>query len=269
MVLPWGSLLAAVALPRPEVLRGIRALCQPGARLTVAAGQRSRSRPRGASTAGDSLAPAFGARLSPRPRLWRGRLHAHGGAGPGAQRSGAVAQHVDRAARPRRRPRVRRARGRRSLSRPLRALTRARRRAPSRRAGSAGRAPRRRDVEGRAVGAQTSGPIRPGRRWSASRGGALTRASARRPAGRRLAPSEGLATDRRLLLVTERWGQGPWCQCVRHAITAPHAPSGSRMRTQDAAPGHRRGEPSTTRRVVLRVSTAGALVRRLRVLGPN
>ena len=38
VVLPWGSLLAAVALPRPEVLRGIRALCQPGARLTVVLG---------------------------------------------------------------------------------------------------------------------------------------------------------------------------------------------------------------------------------------
>ena len=38
VVLPWGSLLAAVALPRPEVLRGIRALCQPGARVTVVLG---------------------------------------------------------------------------------------------------------------------------------------------------------------------------------------------------------------------------------------
>jgi len=37
-VLPWGSLLAAIALPRPEVLRGIRAICQPGARLTVVLG---------------------------------------------------------------------------------------------------------------------------------------------------------------------------------------------------------------------------------------
>jgi 16S rRNA (adenine(1408)-N(1))-methyltransferase len=38
VVLPWGSLLAAIALPRPEVLRGIGALCQPGARLTVVLG---------------------------------------------------------------------------------------------------------------------------------------------------------------------------------------------------------------------------------------
>ena len=38
IVLPWGSLLATVALPRPEVLRGIRALCRPAARLTVVLG---------------------------------------------------------------------------------------------------------------------------------------------------------------------------------------------------------------------------------------
>jgi 16S rRNA (adenine(1408)-N(1))-methyltransferase len=35
VVLPWGSLLAAVARPTPGLLRGIRALCQKDASLTV------------------------------------------------------------------------------------------------------------------------------------------------------------------------------------------------------------------------------------------
>ena len=35
MVLPWGSLFAAVACPSPALLRGIRGLCQLDARLTV------------------------------------------------------------------------------------------------------------------------------------------------------------------------------------------------------------------------------------------
>jgi 16S rRNA (adenine(1408)-N(1))-methyltransferase len=35
VVLPWGSLLAAVARPVVSVLRGIRGLCRPGARLSV------------------------------------------------------------------------------------------------------------------------------------------------------------------------------------------------------------------------------------------
>ena len=35
VVLPWGSLLAAMARPVPGVLEGIRRLCQPGARLTL------------------------------------------------------------------------------------------------------------------------------------------------------------------------------------------------------------------------------------------
>jgi 16S rRNA (adenine(1408)-N(1))-methyltransferase len=38
VVLPWGSLLAAVALPSLGVLRNIRALCRPNAVLTVALG---------------------------------------------------------------------------------------------------------------------------------------------------------------------------------------------------------------------------------------
>lgn len=38
IVLPWGSLLLAVALPSIVHLRGIRALCQPGATLTVLLG---------------------------------------------------------------------------------------------------------------------------------------------------------------------------------------------------------------------------------------
>jgi 16S rRNA (adenine(1408)-N(1))-methyltransferase len=38
IVLPWGSLLAAVARPSVEVLRGIRAVCRPGASLTVVLG---------------------------------------------------------------------------------------------------------------------------------------------------------------------------------------------------------------------------------------
>ena len=38
VVLPWGSLLAAVARPSPAALRGIRALCQPGASLTIVLG---------------------------------------------------------------------------------------------------------------------------------------------------------------------------------------------------------------------------------------
>ena len=38
IVLPWGSLLATVALPGVSLLRGIRALCQPGATLTVVLG---------------------------------------------------------------------------------------------------------------------------------------------------------------------------------------------------------------------------------------
>ena len=38
VVLPWGSLLAAVAGPSTAVLRGVRALCQPGASLSVVLG---------------------------------------------------------------------------------------------------------------------------------------------------------------------------------------------------------------------------------------
>jgi len=38
VVLPWGSLLAAVARPSVRLLRGIRALCQPDATLTVVLG---------------------------------------------------------------------------------------------------------------------------------------------------------------------------------------------------------------------------------------
>jgi hypothetical protein len=38
VILPWGSLLAAVARPEPEALRAVRALCQPRAELTVVLG---------------------------------------------------------------------------------------------------------------------------------------------------------------------------------------------------------------------------------------
>jgi 16S rRNA (adenine(1408)-N(1))-methyltransferase len=38
VVLPWGSLLAAVARPSVGVLRGIRGLCQPHAVLTIVLG---------------------------------------------------------------------------------------------------------------------------------------------------------------------------------------------------------------------------------------
>ena len=38
VVLPWGSLLAAVARPCVPVMQGIRGLCQPGAGLTVVVG---------------------------------------------------------------------------------------------------------------------------------------------------------------------------------------------------------------------------------------
>jgi 16S rRNA (adenine(1408)-N(1))-methyltransferase len=38
VVLPWGSLLAAVARPSVPVLHGIRSLCQPGGGLTVVGG---------------------------------------------------------------------------------------------------------------------------------------------------------------------------------------------------------------------------------------
>jgi 16S rRNA (adenine(1408)-N(1))-methyltransferase len=38
VVLPWGSLLAAVARPSPDALRALRALCQPRAALTVVLG---------------------------------------------------------------------------------------------------------------------------------------------------------------------------------------------------------------------------------------
>jgi 16S rRNA (adenine(1408)-N(1))-methyltransferase len=38
VVLPWGSLLAALALPAPAVLGGIRGVCQPGAALTLVLG---------------------------------------------------------------------------------------------------------------------------------------------------------------------------------------------------------------------------------------
>ncbi len=38
VVLPWGSLLAAVALPSVDLLHGIRAVCQAGATLTVLVG---------------------------------------------------------------------------------------------------------------------------------------------------------------------------------------------------------------------------------------
>lgn len=37
-MLPWGSLLAAVARPSVTILQGIRALCQPEANLTVVLG---------------------------------------------------------------------------------------------------------------------------------------------------------------------------------------------------------------------------------------
>jgi hypothetical protein len=37
-VLPWGSLLAVVAGPSVEPLRGLRTLCQPGGRLTIVLG---------------------------------------------------------------------------------------------------------------------------------------------------------------------------------------------------------------------------------------
>jgi 16S rRNA (adenine(1408)-N(1))-methyltransferase len=38
VILPWGSLLAAVAVPSVPLLQGIRRLCQPEARLTVVMG---------------------------------------------------------------------------------------------------------------------------------------------------------------------------------------------------------------------------------------
>jgi len=38
VVLPWGSLLAAVAHPSVDVLQGIRGLCQPDAVLTIVIG---------------------------------------------------------------------------------------------------------------------------------------------------------------------------------------------------------------------------------------
>jgi hypothetical protein len=38
IVLPWGSLLTAVGLPSVPLLSGIRALCRPGATLTVLMG---------------------------------------------------------------------------------------------------------------------------------------------------------------------------------------------------------------------------------------
>lgn len=38
VVLPWGSLLAAVARPSVPVLRGVRTLCQPGASLVIVLG---------------------------------------------------------------------------------------------------------------------------------------------------------------------------------------------------------------------------------------
>lgn len=38
VVLPWGSLLAAFARPELRVLRGVRAVCRPGARLEVLLG---------------------------------------------------------------------------------------------------------------------------------------------------------------------------------------------------------------------------------------
>jgi hypothetical protein len=38
VVLPWGSLLGAVARPSVSLLRGIRLMCQPGATLTVLLG---------------------------------------------------------------------------------------------------------------------------------------------------------------------------------------------------------------------------------------
>jgi len=38
VVLPWGSLLAAVAGPSADILRGVRALCRTGATLSVVLG---------------------------------------------------------------------------------------------------------------------------------------------------------------------------------------------------------------------------------------
>lgn len=44
VVLPWGSLLAAVARPSVALLAGIRALCRPGADLTVVLSLATRDR---------------------------------------------------------------------------------------------------------------------------------------------------------------------------------------------------------------------------------
>jgi 16S rRNA (adenine(1408)-N(1))-methyltransferase len=38
VLLPWGSLLSAVATPQPTMLQGLRALCVPGASLAVVMG---------------------------------------------------------------------------------------------------------------------------------------------------------------------------------------------------------------------------------------
>jgi 16S rRNA (adenine(1408)-N(1))-methyltransferase len=104
VVLPWGSLLAAVARPSVPALRAIRALCRPSARLSIVLGvdaardARELERLGLASLAADSLPsrlaegyavagfrlasvrPLRGEQLDAWPSTWVRRL-AHGRAG--------------------------------------------------------------------------------------------------------------------------------------------------------------------------------------------
>jgi hypothetical protein len=105
VVLPWGSLLAAVARPSPEALLRIRGLCRPGAALTLVLGvdaARDRAEAirlglpaldeahlRGplsaayaaAGFAVESVAPLASSQLARWPSTWARRL-AHGHARP-------------------------------------------------------------------------------------------------------------------------------------------------------------------------------------------
>jgi len=105
VVLPWGSLLAAVAGPSPDALRAVRGLCQPGATLTVLLGvdaARDRGQAvrlglpaldaahlRGPLAAGyaaagfdiESVAPIAPSQLARWPSTWARRL-AHGDVRP-------------------------------------------------------------------------------------------------------------------------------------------------------------------------------------------
>jgi 16S rRNA (adenine(1408)-N(1))-methyltransferase len=78
VILPWGTLLAAVATARPEALQRLAAVCKPGARIRILFGY-GPSADATAITAHalpDSAAAAFGPQLASRYRAAGFALHA-------------------------------------------------------------------------------------------------------------------------------------------------------------------------------------------------